>query len=170
MINKLPFTLNAFICVICISLLSFNEVVAQETKVFELKNGTLLQNSNLNGADEVPNQLLYSLKPSIYVKNNNIIKVTGPQKPISLTLYDANSLNILKTENSLFSTVQILKVQLKEISDLNSYIDFSNISGFNNLSYIYVTTYFKCTESQIRAFIKNIDSEITIYFENVNPS
>ncbi|MDO7173608.1 hypothetical protein [Mariniflexile sp. AS56] len=166
MIHKSSLTLYIFL--FCISLLSVTEVSAQETKIFEIKNGSIINSGN--NAKTIPTQLLYSLKATIYVKNNSVLKVTGSQNPLVLKTYDASSLNILKTKNTLFNKVQIIKIQLNEVSDLNSSIDFSTISDFNNLSHIYIISYFKCRKSQIRAFIRNVNPEITVYFENVNPS
>jgi hypothetical protein len=160
---------------ISFSFVSIQQTQAQDYKVLELKgesnnHGSTALKSASDDEDETPYQLLYSLKPTIYVKNNSIIQVTGPNKPVSLTTSDVNSLNILKIDNPLFNTVQILKIQLNEISDLNNYLDMSSIQGFSNLSYVYIMCYFKCTESQIRAFIKNASPETIIYFEQVNPS
>lgn len=155
---------------ICMLLLSVNILTAQAPKVIKLKNDK--NNSTLiaNNDDDTPYHLFYSLLPTIYVKNNGIINITGPNRPATLTLYDANSLNILNTENPLFESVQIIKIQLNDISDLNKYVDFSSLKGFDSLGYIHLTCYFDCNESQIRAFIKNINPEITIYFEYVNPA
>lgn len=163
------------ILLISFSFVSIQQTQAQDYSVFELKgesnnHGSIASKSAIDDEDETPYQLLYSLKPTIYVKNNSIIKVTGPNNPVSLTTSDVNSLNILKTDNPLFNTVQILKIQLNEISDLNKYLDMSSIQGFDNLSYVYFMCYFKCTESQIRTFIKNARPETIIYFEQVNPS
>tara|TARA_R110002049_G_scaffold309155_1_gene517687 strand:- start:2903 stop:3448 length:546 start_codon:yes stop_codon:yes gene_type:complete len=179
--NKAHLTHYIFL-ITCLLLVSIQQIHAQDNKIFELKSesgihgSTTSKNTNDNDGNDddddniIPYQLLYSLKPTIYIKNNSIIKVTGPNKPVSLTTSDANSFNILKTENPLFDSVQILKIQLNDLSDLNNYLDVSSINGFNNLKHIYIMCYFKCTENQIRAFIKNANPEINIYFEQVNPS
>jgi hypothetical protein len=169
--NQPNFTFkNRAFFAICMLLLSVSALTAQAPKVIKLKNDKINSSLIANSDDDPPYHLLYSLLPTIYVKNNSIINITGPNKPATLTLDDANSLNILNTENPLFETVQIIKIQLNDISDLNKYVDFSALKGFDSLGYIHFTCYFDCNENQIRAFIKNINPEIITYFEYVKPA
>ncbi|MFB9055616.1 hypothetical protein ACFFU9_02585 [Mariniflexile ostreae] len=170
---KIKVRQNVFILfLVCFSLVSLHNSHAQQNKIYELKDQKALKNPNNIGAEDhtIPHDFLFSLKPTIYLKNNAILNVTGLNKPVGLTSYDGSSLSILKTENPLFNSVKVLKIQLNEPSDLGKVLDFSSIREFSSLQYIYVMCYFKCTEHQIRAFIQNANPEIIVYFENVNPS
>tara|TARA_R110001583_G_scaffold49099_2_gene153784 strand:- start:2838 stop:3395 length:558 start_codon:yes stop_codon:yes gene_type:complete len=111
-----------------------------------------------------------NLKPTIYIENNRIKKVSGDTAPLILKYENSYSLEILNENNSLIKEVELITIKLKSQNELNNRFDISKIRGFNNLKYIYIQCNFKCTSNQISSFILNVDPKVAIFYMVNNPS
>lgn len=148
---------------------------AQDNEIFKLtdrdkvaNNVTSSKNNNiaLNTSTlttELPNDLLYDLKPSVFIKNNGILNVEG-YEPVVLIFLDAQSFNFVSNRNPLYNKVEMITINLKSENDLANAFDVSSIRGFSHLKYIHLKCEFSITENQIRSFLKNADPEITFVY------
>ncbi|MBJ7882744.1 hypothetical protein [Gelidibacter salicanalis] len=125
--------------------------------------GDIVANRSATATQEIPTDLLYDLKSTIYVKNNGISKVTGAA-PLVLQFKDTKSFNVASKSNALFNKVEMIKIDIASTTTLNTPFNLSSTQGFNNLKYIYLNCEFPVTEDQIRSFIQNADPEIIIFY------
>jgi len=163
-------------------LLSINQLTAQSSSVYELFEEDFQQSPSKNTAKSSISSksgvnakqafftLKTGLKPTIYVENNVVKKVSSNTVPLILKYENSNSLEILKENNSLIKKVELLTIKLKNLNDLNNQFDFSSIRGLDNLKYIYIQCNFNCTANQISSFILNVDPSVTIFYMVSNPS
>lgn len=184
--NKTTLFSSKIMLSIIVSVLSFNVGFAQEAGIFELvENDSEIQvaaqaktsslKKGVNSKSNISNnlsdfkELKYNLKPTIYLSDNRVKKVVGDSGPLRLKM-EGNQINILKSQDPLFNSVELIVINIEKQSDLNMHFDVSSLQGFNNLKYIYVQCHFNCSPSQIEQFVRNATSEMTIFFMNVNPS
>jgi len=167
------------------AILSGNQFFAQNANVYELFEQDF-QNTSKIASKNVSKSTSYSkssldvkegffslkrdLKPTIYVANDKITKISGDSAPLILKYENSYSLEIINENSSLIKNVELLTIKLKNQKDLINRLDFSTIKGFNNLKYIYIQCNFKCTASQISSFILNVDPKIAIFYMINNPS
>jgi len=167
------------------ALLSANQFFAQNASVYELFEQDF-QNTSQVSSKSVSKSTTYSkssldvregffnlkrdLKPTIYVTNNKITKVSGNSTPLILKYENSYSLEIINKNSSLIKNVELLTIKLKNQEDLVNRLDFSTVTDFNNLKYIYIQCNFKCTASQLSSFILNVDPRVTIFYMINNPS
>ena len=170
--NKSTLTLYTFLFACCISLVFTNNAVAQENGIYELSNNNFSKSATTskagNGRGDF-NKLAYNLHPTIYVKNGSEKKTYGKGLPVKLTLEDVKSINILNRGKSKYNQVQLITIKLSNSGDINTKLDLSNISGFNELKYIYIKCHFKCTADQIKSFVK-ASPQIRIFYTSETPS
>jgi len=115
--------------------------------------------------------LNYNLKPTIYVENNVIIQVPDNNMPIKIKLEDTKSLNILKTNNPIFQTVELIVINIQNPNEFNNAFDVSLLKSFTNLKYIYIMcNEFSSSIDQIQRFVLNPGADITVFFMRTNPS
>lgn len=150
------------------------QISAQKSKIYKLNEDKLEIKATLANDKKVDFErlysLLYDLHPVAYIEKNEIKKVFGNTSPVKLVFEDLESFNLLHIDNSLFHDVELITVSLNSESDLHRVFDLSEIKGFNNLKYIYIQCYFKCTTNKIESFVLNSDSEFTIFYIMLNPS
>lgn len=176
------------VLIFVLSLILVNTGKAQEIKIYELfdnnsqtstaplsKSGKTAKAAVANSTytDDLNkfNDLNYSLKPTIYIQNNSIVNVTENEIPLKVKLEDAQSFNIIKSNNPLFQTVELMVINIENSSDLNNGFDVSALQSFSSLKYIYIQCQeFNSSVDQIQRFITNPRPEITIYFMTLNPS
>ncbi|RXP56613.1 hypothetical protein EC396_07595 [Lutibacter sp. HS1-25] len=164
---------------------------AQEVKVYEIFNHnpqenlvpqnkstksaktTLAAVENNSYAADLNNfyDLNYNLKPTIYIANNAIAMAPDNQNPVKVILEDVKSLNILKTINPVFQTVELIEINVESLSELNTIFDVATLQSFSSLKYIYVQcNQFSTSVAQMQRFVINTGSSITVYFMTINPS
>ncbi|WP_417291062.1 hypothetical protein [Corallibacter sp.] len=144
---------------------------AQQNPIYRLTDGNAqVQGRSAQVIANYPEDLLFNLESSIYIKNNAVLNTYGSTAPKVLKVKDSQSLNFLYTYNELYNEVEMITINLKSLSDLSSPFDVDSIRGFSHLKYIYLKCEFPISESQIRAFIQNADTEISIFYKNINRS
>lgn len=167
-INTLVFSL---LMVFASALMSSNQALAQDNPIYQLPDDpNTSRRATASTIVDYPEDLLYELEPSIYVKNNAIIETIGANSPKVLKLKDVNSFNLLNTRNSLFRRIEMITINISSPSDLTRSFNVDNIRGFGQLKYIYIKSDFVITENQIRTFIQNADPEISIFYKIFNRS
>jgi hypothetical protein len=185
--NKVMLFRSNFILFSVVLLFFINNGIAQETKIYELfetesqtTTTTQISKSTLSKSATKSNSytnnlndfydLNNNLKPTVYVVDNSIVKVSGKTNPLKLNSEDVTSFNVLKSGNRLYQSVELLIVNLENSRELNTPLDLASLQNFNSLKYIYIKCNFKCTVEQIKRFVLNAKPEITIYFITINPS
>ncbi|MFC5195784.1 hypothetical protein ACFPH8_10620 [Bizionia hallyeonensis] len=165
-------TLTTVVMVCALLVVFTSSSFAQENPIYQLPDNTDSQSMSRTSTrvTTYPEDLLYDLEPSVYIKNNQIIEVTEGQKPKVVKLKDTNSFNILSSDNDLFKRVEMITINIKSASDLIRPFNVDNIRGFGSLKYIYLKCESSVTESQIRNFIQQADSEISIFYKIFNRS
>ncbi len=170
--NRMNMTLTTVVMVCALLVVFTSSSFAQENPIYQLPDNTDSQSMSRTSTrvTTYPEDLLYDLEPSVYIKNNQIIEVTEGQKPKVVKLKDTNSFNILSSDNDLFKRVEMITINIKSASDLMRPFNVDNIRGFGSLKYIYLKCESSVTESQIRNFIQQADSEISIFYKIFNRS
>lgn len=150
---------------------------SQENVIHKLSDREQSVSHNSNVANrsatvnaELPYDLLYDLKSTIYVKNNEIFNTHGVGAPVVLKFMDTNSFDFVSTNNPLFNKVELITINLNSTTDLNTPFNVDAIRGFGHLKYIYLKCEFPISESQVRAFLANADSEVTFFYSSYKPS
>lgn len=170
--NRMNTTLASVIMVCTLLVVFTSGSFAQENPIYQLSDNTSNRSMSRSTATiaSYPEDLLYDLEPSVYIQNNQIVNVTESLAPKVLKLKDVNSFNILSTRNDLFKRVEMITINIKSTSDLTRPFNVDNIRGFGSLKYIYLKCEASVTESQIRNFIQQADSEISIFYKIFNRS
>ena len=137
------------------------QTVAHETTVGQ---------RNATETSAFPYDLLYDLKPTVYIKNNGILNVGGVGAPVVLKFLDAQSFDFISTRNTLYNKIELITINLISENDLRNPFDVDAIRGFSHLKYIYLKCEFPISENQIRAFLKNADPEITFFYSSYKRS
>lgn len=166
----------------CFLVATINQISAQSSTIYQLTEQDFQEISPSKMASKTASykkpindvkqgffSLKKGLKPTIYVDNNKIKKVSGISPQI-VKFQNSNSLEVLKENNSLIKNVELLTIRMKDQSELNNRIDFSNIDNFDNLKYIFIQCNFNCTANDISSFIINVDPKVIIFYMVSNPS
>ncbi|WP_143094940.1 hypothetical protein [Bizionia echini] len=172
--NRMNATLTSIILVCTLLVVFTGSSFAQENPIYQLSDHSESNRQSMsrstNAVISYPEDLLYDLEPSIYIKNNQIVEVTEGQAPKVLKLKDVNSFNILSSNNDLFKRVEMITINIQSASDLTRPFNVDNIRGFGSLKYIYLKCESAVSEIQIRNFIQQADSEISIFYKIFNRS
>lgn len=166
----LPFPV--YLCLILMSLIASNLTLAQDG-FYELNAPSIISGSKNNEREKFHN-LVSNLHPTAYI-NNGAIKIGGNSGynnlPIlKLTFHDSKSYFILNQSNTQFNAVELITVKLLAETDVVNRLDLTEISGLNQLKYIYVECYFECSESQITDFLILDRLNIRVFYKLTKPS
>lgn len=158
-----------------ISLLFFNRVSSQENGIYELNENnqyskTISKKANKSSNREPFYELSNKLHATAYLQNNEVKKINGNDKDLKrIKFYDTKSFNLLNQNEFKYEHVELITIMIKSASDLNNTLDLNAINGLTNLKYIFIKCYFKCTENQIREFIK-LNSNVRVFYKVENHS
>lgn len=156
-------------------ILSFSYVNAQEKGIYEVKSSVLLNTSKhsrskLKKSDRSDfYNLAFKLHSTLYIKNNIIRKEYGIGDIEKITLEDTKSFSLLRNSNPKYSSVKLITIKIKSLTDLNGLHDLSKIQGFSNLLYIYVKSYIKLDNDDINKFIK-VNPNVRVFYMYDIPS
>jgi hypothetical protein len=111
-------------------------------------------------------KLVKDIQPTVYI--NNTIVANGELQPVCANVKSA-SIDQLRSDNPLFSGVELIRIRLNSPADLNFILDLSNLPGFTKLKYVYFLCEFKCGIEDIqKLFIPK--SGITVIYMVSIPS
>lgn len=166
----LPFPV--YLCLIFMSLIASNLTLAQDG-FYELNASSGIAESKSSEREKFHN-LVSNLHPTAYI-NNGILKIGGNSgynnlPVVKLTFHDSKSFFILNQSNTQFNAVELITVKLLTETDLVNRLDLTEISGLNQLKYIYVECYFECTEPQITDFLILGRPNIRVFYKLTKPS
>lgn len=164
MINKSTFSFRTILFVFIVSSIYVDNAFAQENGIYEISRTV---SKNNNGKESKSRDrfydLAFNLHPTHYIKNKELKTTYESGDPIKMTFEDSKSFNWLNNNNSKKDSLEIIIINLDELSDLNQRIDFSNRANFNNLKYVFIRCSFICTEDNIKQFIQ-ADSNVRIFY------
>lgn len=106
--------------------------------------------------------LLHNLNPAIYTYGNTL-KTYGENYTVLFT--DIESINYIKNNSIPSNKVEVVKVNIKKATDINTKIDLSIFSSFSNLKYIYIVSEINTTKQNIVNMILNDDNVYTILYK-----
>ncbi|RKS02361.1 MULTISPECIES: hypothetical protein [unclassified Flavobacterium] len=107
-------------------------------------------------------ELVYTTQPSIYYYGAEV-KVYG-DKPRNL-FTDLNSLNNLNNSILLKDNIEIITINLENVSQLNNSINLNLLSGFKKLKYIYFSTSFDVTSENVSNMISGENEKYMIFYK-----
>jgi hypothetical protein len=168
--NKSTLAFYTLLFSFCITLFSFSRVIAQENGIYEISGSDTQKDKNKSNYDRTEfYELTQKLHSTFYIGENKLKNTYGNGQPIRITLDDANSFNFLTKDSSKFSEVEIITMTLNNQGDLNNKLNLSSLNNLKKLKYIYLKCDFKCTDKQIKEFIK-YDSNVRVFYKIENPS
>ncbi len=173
----LPNFFSSLIVLFC--LLATLNSHAQERGIFELENNnsnsaskTSQKKSSLKLDRDNFYELVFKLHPTIYLEKNKVKKTHESQKAaLKITLSDVDSFKTLNSLGDKSEKVELIYITLTNPTDLNTTLDLSNLKGLNQLKYVYITCYFKCTSSDIEKMIKmDSNQKVRVFYKTETPS
>lgn len=135
-----------------------------------LAHGSTVSQRSTTFTSEIPYDLLYDLKSTVYIKNNGILNIERVGAPVVLKFLDTESFNFVSTRNSLYNKIELITINLNSENDLRNPFDVDAIRGFSHLKYIYLKCEFPISDNQIRSFLQNADPEITFFYSSYKRS
>jgi hypothetical protein len=149
-----------------------------EQKIFDLDSKLAAMEASQDEQTKVEgiylNSLISDLLPSIYFQQG---KLVGAYKENPIVLFtDISSLPSLSDHNRLYNKIEIISIKIKKPEDLQKVLKFSDLTGFDNLKYIYFLSDFNicpdqaqnttCANEKISAMIQRTEnSSIEILFK-----
>jgi hypothetical protein len=127
------------------------------------QNGGISELTSSSDSRDGFNQLVRNLHPTVYITNGAVKTTYGDSTPIKMTLKDANSINALSSLGVQYPNIELLTITAKSVSDLNSSLDLSSMTSFNNLKYVFLKCKFTCDEALLNQFI-NANSSTRIFY------
>ena len=104
--------------------------------------------------------LINNIQPSVYIEFDGV-KIYGSQ-PICLFTNTNNFSNLLNFSYDK-KNIEIINIRINNTNDLRNDLDFSILSNFEKLKYIYIVSDLKCNNSDIFEFITNIGNYTVLY-------
>lgn len=117
---------------------------------------------NLNANSARLEKLLKEIQPAIYYRNG-MLNSYG-ENPTSLYT-DANSLRDLETAISAKAGIEIVTINLNQISDLNTPIDLTVFSSFPALKYIYILSTVETSGAAISQSVRNNNNNYGVFYK-----
>ena len=166
-------SLKIFLLIFSASLFFSNNLIAQEEGIYEITNNDTFKNvtksKGISNTDrEGFYELAFKMHPTHYFKNSSLKSIYNTSDPVKLTFEDTKSFNLLKN-NAKLNEVELITIMLNNSNDLNDSIDLIGNIELNKLKYVLIKCDFKCSETQIKTFIK-ANSKIRIFYSTQDPS
>ncbi len=184
--NKSTLTFYTFLLICCVSIISIEKTSAQENEIYELTDDinsplkkpearSTSKKTKIKKVEDNSRSKFYSLikkmHTTAYIKNSAVTKIYGKGPIKKITFKDVKSFNLLNKKNEKYDHAELLTVSLKNVNDLNNYLNLSKAQGVNKLRYVFIKCHFKCTKKQIKKFVKtNSNSNIRIFYKTESAS
>ncbi|WOD43059.1 hypothetical protein [Hwangdonia lutea] len=167
--NKSAITFLTLLLACMVSILSVENVSAQEYGIFELTNESKQSKTAITKSNDRDGfyKLAQNLHTTAYINNNTISKIYGKGKVQKVTIGDSKSFGLLN--NSDYNSVELITVTLKKQSDLNNKLDLTANNNLGKLKYVFIKCHFKCTADQIAKFITS-NSNVRVFYSTETPS
>jgi len=174
--NQIQTKKRHILTLIYISLIIFlpNNILAQESTILKI-NGERdtfsqeIESLQQINADEL-SSLLFNINPTAYIESENI-KITADDGRLvsKIIIQDAESIEVLKTNDTRLQKVKLIQIKLKDVSELSQPLDFSTLENTNRLKYIYLQCSFNCTDTDIKSYITETAPGTVILYSNSTP-
>ena len=166
-------SLYIFLLIFFTTLFFGNPLIAQEEGIYEITNNDTFKNdakskSISNTGRENFYELAFKMHPTHYFKNSSLKSVYNSGDPVKLTFEDTKSFNLLKN-NAKLNEVELITIMLNNSNDVNDSIDLSGSMELKKLKYVFIKCNFKCSEDQIKKFVKT-NSGTRIFYSSQDPS
>ena len=132
-----------------------------KTYISSLKTGDKKTKVSATNSQFIEN-LVFGVQPSIYLNSGNE-KIYG-DKPVKL-FTDISSLSKIPSSNLATDTIEIVVVNIKNATDLNSKIDLAIFSNFTTLKYLYVLSSINASEQNIANMFLNYNNQYSIFYK-----
>jgi hypothetical protein len=164
--NKSTLAFYTLLFSFCITLFSFNTVIAQENGIYEISGSDTQKNKNKSNNDRNEfYDLAFNLQPTHYIKNSGLNTIYDFGDPIKMTFEDTKSLDWLNNINSKKDSLELLIIYLNNLGELNNKLNIMGDKDFKKLKYVFIKCDFKCSENDIIKFIK-ADTKVRIFYTN----
>ena len=171
--NNSVTTRYGFFLFVSLFLFMGNKLLAQENGVHEIvqnefsKKNKEKGNSNaFNGNRDEFYKLAFNLHPTYYYENNSLKSTYDSGNLSKLTFEDVKSSNSIKNKNPKYDQVELITIILKNVNDLKSPLNLSKDQNLKKLKYVYIKCYFKCSDDDIKNFIRT-DKNVRIFYSNI---
>lgn len=132
-----------------------------KTFITSLKKGDKKMKVSASNSQYIEN-LVFGVQPSIYL-NSGVEKIYG-DKPVKL-FTDISSLAKIPSSNLSKDDIEIVVINIKSATDLNSKIDLAIFSNFKNLKYFYLLSNINAFEQNIANMFINYDNQYSIFYK-----
>ncbi len=132
-----------------------------KTYISSLKTGDKKTKVSATNSQFIEN-LVFGVQPSIYLNSGNE-KIYG-DKPVKL-FTDISSLSKITSSNLATDAIEIVVVNIKNATDLNSKIDLAIFSNFTTLKYFYVLSSINASEQNIANMFLNYNNQYSIFYK-----
>lgn len=173
-LRKLFSKTPVFLLISFLTLFLSGLVYAQEQSIYQIDGEkeqflqTIQNDENIDA--EKLSALMFEIQPTAYFSNSALELKTGGNRPVTkLVFNDIVSLDQLKFQNNNLSRAELIVVKVKQPSELNVPVNFSDLMNINRLKYVYVQCSFKCTEKEILSFITETMPGVVILFSASTP-
>lgn len=122
---------------------------------------TTLKSTSMSGYEKL-DLLTSGSNPTIYIKNNTL-KTFGENCTVLSS--DITSLSYIKNNAIESNNVEIVRISIKNATDINGKIDISFFSNFPNLKYIYIISSVNTTKQNIVNMIVNNKNEYSLLYK-----
>lgn len=151
--------------VVIFVLFGINNSWGQNINEFHSFENEMKNSPDPNARQEIAtfNELLHQLHSSVYIENNGI-KSFGKGQPVCAYV-DADALDKLTEDNSLFRKVQLITIRVQKKGDLSKSLDVATLHGFYDLKYIMVRCDFNCSKEQVEKLLTGTRDGLIICYE-----
>jgi hypothetical protein len=121
-------------------------------------------------------QLSRGAVPTMYL-NQGVETIIDPQKKTTRVITDIASINQLYNQNSHFKNIELILIQIENVSDLNWMLVVNSLNQFEILKYIYISSSVElcepsiggdnCEKEKIKSFISGeLNPSITLVYSS----
>ncbi|KDN56317.1 hypothetical protein [Flavobacterium seoulense] len=146
-------------------LFSFQSSIAQATNSKDINElNSFLSKLKATSASEYKelDDLINKPNSIIYI-NENTMKTFGEN--YTALFFDIASLNYLKSNTIDSNNIEIVRINIKKSSDINTKIDLSIFSNYPKLKYIYIFSGINISEQNISNMIINNTEKYTLLYQ-----
>ncbi len=139
-------------------------MMGQDRDIFEISdNSGFDQNDREDFYD-----LAFNLKTTVYLKGNKVENKYGEGDVVKISLEDINSTDILVLNQMEYKSAELITIKIKNVNELSSKIDLTELSEMTNLKFIFIKCLFKTSSQQIESFI-SANPNVRIFYFAQNP-
>lgn len=122
-----------------------------QNQIYQLEEVLQLPTANAGSSDAYDlNALAYDLVPTIYYKNGKATITDKLATPVRV-IVDATAIGKLYEVKPSFKTIEMIVIQLSDVSELTSTINVELLQHFTQLRYVYISCSFNVCDTDVCA-------------------